>query len=83
MHDVFTNSAPQNISKLFSYLTEMDSYDTRLSSSGNFYVHNNYYYYLSFKATTSNNFSVDLVPNYGIALLLICANYPTLVLGKS
>ena len=77
MQDVFPNSVPHNISKLFRYSTAlMHSYDTRFASSGNFYV--NY----SRSSHYNSNLSVEPVPNYEIAFLLICRNYPSLVLRK-
>ena len=38
MHDISTNSAPQNICDLFTCSSDVHSYNTRLSDAGNLYV---------------------------------------------
>ena len=38
MHNISTNSAPQNICDLFTCSSDV-TYDTRFSDAGNFYVH--------------------------------------------
>ena len=39
MHDISTNSAPQNICDLFTCSSEVHTYNTRFPDAGNFYVH--------------------------------------------
>ena len=39
MHDISTNSAPQNICDLFTCSSDVDTYNTRFSDAGNFYIH--------------------------------------------
>ena len=38
MHDIFSNSAPQNICDLFTCSSNVHSYNTRFSDVGNLYV---------------------------------------------
>ena len=38
MHDISTNSAPQNICDLFTYSSDLHTYNTRLSDAGNLYI---------------------------------------------
>ena len=38
MHDISTNSAPQNICDLFTYSSDVHTYKTRFSDAGNLYV---------------------------------------------
>ena len=38
MHDISTNSAPRNICLLFTYSSDIHTYNTRFSDAGNFYV---------------------------------------------
>ena len=38
MHDISTNSAPQNICDLFAYSSDVHTYNTRFSDAGNLYV---------------------------------------------
>ena len=38
MHDISTNSAPQNICDLFTHSSDIHAYNTRFSDAGNLYV---------------------------------------------
>ena len=38
MHDIFPNSAPQNICNLFTCLSDLHTYNTRFSDAGNLYI---------------------------------------------
>ena len=42
MHDVYNNKTPANISNLFIPLPEVNIYNTRFSSTSNFYVRNSH-----------------------------------------
>ena len=38
MHDIFTNSVPQNICDLFTCSSDLHTYNTRFSNAGNLYI---------------------------------------------
>ena len=41
-HNIYNNKTPANISNLFIPLPEVNMYNTRFSSTGNFYVRNSH-----------------------------------------
>ena len=42
MHDIYNNKAPANISNLFTSVSDVNKYNTRFSSTSNFYVRNSH-----------------------------------------